>query len=53
MAGTDLTAAGTPRGAVIRIRPDGTLDTRFGRSGVTWISRAGDEIRITAMVRDR
>ena len=50
VAGTDLTAAGTPRGAVIRLRPDGSLDTRFGSNGVARIARAGREIRITSMV---
>jgi uncharacterized delta-60 repeat protein len=52
VAGTDLTAAGTPRGAVIRLNPDGTLDTRFGSKGIARISRAGRELRIAAMVRD-
>ena len=52
LAGTDLTETGTPRGAILRVRTDGTLDTRFGQRGVTRISRAGDEIRITDMVRD-
>jgi uncharacterized delta-60 repeat protein len=52
VAGTDLTTTGTPRGAVLRLRADGTLDTRFGAGGITRISRAGDEIRITDMVRD-
>jgi uncharacterized delta-60 repeat protein len=52
VAGTDLTAAGTPRGAVIRMRIDGSLDTRFGTHGVARVARAGREIRIKAMVRD-
>jgi len=52
VAGTDLTAAGTPRGAVIRLRTDGSLDTRFGNNGVARVARAGREIRIKAMVRD-
>ena len=52
VAGTDLTDVGTPRGAVLRLRPDGTLDTRFGGRGITRISRAGDDLRITGMVRD-
>jgi uncharacterized delta-60 repeat protein len=52
VAGTDLTAAGTPRGAVIRLKADGTPDTRFGSQGVARIARAGREIRIKAMVRD-
>ena len=52
VAGTDLTATGTPRGAVIRLKPNGALDTRFGTKGITRISRAGREIRITTMVRD-
>ena len=52
VAGTDLTAAGTPRGAVIRLLADGNLDTRFGGHGVARIARAGREIRIKSMVRD-
>ena len=52
VAGTDLSSGGTPRGAVIRLRPDGTLDTRFGARGVARLARAGREIRIKAMVRD-
>ena len=52
VAGTDLTAAGTPRGAVIRLRADGTLDTRFG-SAASRASRApAATIRIKAMMRD-
>ncbi len=53
VAGTDLTENSTARGAVIRLRPDGSLDSRFGGRGVTRISRRADEIRITGMVRDR
>jgi uncharacterized delta-60 repeat protein len=52
VAGTDLSLAGTPRGAVLRLRVDGSLDTRFGSGGVTRVSRAGRDIRIKAMVRD-
>jgi uncharacterized delta-60 repeat protein len=52
VAGTDLTAAGTPRGTVIRLRPEGVLDTRFGRGGIARVSRAGRDIRFTAMARD-
>jgi uncharacterized delta-60 repeat protein len=52
IAGTDLTAAGTPRGAVVRLKTDGTLDTRFGTHGVARIARAGREIRIKTMARD-
>lgn len=52
VAGTDLTETGTPRGAVIRLRGDGALDTRFGQRGTTRISRAGDAIKLTGMVRD-
>jgi uncharacterized delta-60 repeat protein len=52
VAGTDLTASGTPCGAVIRLKPDGTLDTRFGSRGVERLARAGREIRIKAMARD-
>jgi uncharacterized delta-60 repeat protein len=53
VAGTDLTATGTPRGAVIRLTAVGALDTKFGTNGIARITRAGREIRITAMVRDR
>ncbi len=52
VAGTDLTAAGTPRGAVIRLLTNGTPDTRFGSNGVARVARAGREIRIKAMIRD-
>jgi len=53
VAGTDLTATGTARGAVIRLTPAGALDPKFGNKGITRISRSGREIRITAMVRDK
>jgi uncharacterized delta-60 repeat protein len=52
VAGTDLTENSTARGAVIRLRPDGSLDSRFGARGVTRISRRTDAIQITGMVRD-
>lgn len=52
VAGTDVSATGRPRGAVIRLLPNGTADTRFGAKGVARIARSGDEIRITAMARD-
>jgi uncharacterized delta-60 repeat protein len=52
VAGTDLTPFGTPRGAVLRLRTDGSLDSRFGSHGVARIARAGREIRIKAMIRD-
>ena len=52
VAGTDLTNSGTPRGSVLRLRADGTLDTRFGSSGIVHVARAGRDIRITSMVRD-
>jgi hypothetical protein len=53
VAGTDVTTGGALRGAVIRLRPDGTVDTRFGSGGVARLSRAGRNIRFTSMVRDR
>ena len=53
VAGTDLTATGSPRGSVIRLRPDGAIDTRFGSNGVARITRSDRELRITSMVRDR
>jgi uncharacterized delta-60 repeat protein len=52
VAGTDLTASGPPRGAIIRLKADGTLDKRFGSNGVARRARAGREIRIKAMARD-
>ncbi|HEX6024956.1 MAG TPA: hypothetical protein VFZ00_23395 [Solirubrobacter sp.] len=52
VAGTDLTSTGTPRGAVIRLRADGSLDPRFGRRGIARLSRSGREIRFTSMTRD-
>jgi uncharacterized delta-60 repeat protein len=52
VAGTDLTETGTPRGSVIRLRADGTLDTRFGRLGIARVTRSGRDIRFTAMARD-
>src|SRR4051812_41054367 len=52
VAGTDLTASGTPRGAVIRLKADGLPDTRFASNGVARIARAGHEIRIKSMARD-
>ena len=53
VAGTDTTAAGTARGSVIRLNADGSLDTTFGNKGIVRVSRAGRDLRITAMVRDR
>jgi uncharacterized delta-60 repeat protein len=53
VAGTDLTNAGTPRGAVLRLTAAGAVDTRFGTNGIARVSRAGREIHINAMVRDR
>jgi uncharacterized delta-60 repeat protein len=52
IAGTDVGPNGAPRGAVIRLRPEGTLDTRFGNRGIARITRADRDIRITSMVRD-
>jgi len=52
VAGTDLTATGSPRGSVIRLTPTGTVDTRFGSNGVARITRSDRELRITSMVRD-
>ncbi|MDA0182547.1 hypothetical protein OJ997_19715 [Solirubrobacter phytolaccae] len=53
VAGTDLTATGSPRGSVIRLNPTGAIDTRFGSNGVSRVSRSDRELRITGMVRDR
>jgi uncharacterized delta-60 repeat protein len=52
VAGTDLTASGTPRGAIIRLKANGTLDTRFGSHGVARLARSGRDIRIKALARD-
>jgi uncharacterized delta-60 repeat protein len=52
VAGTDLTETGTPRGAIIRLKGDGTLDKRFGSKGVARLARAGREIRLKALARD-
>ena len=52
VAGTDLTNSGSPRGSVIRLRADGTLDTRFGNRGIVRVARQARDIRITSMVRD-
>jgi uncharacterized delta-60 repeat protein len=53
VAGTDLTAGGTARGAVIRLTATGALDTKFGANGIARVSRTGRDLRITSMVRDR
>jgi len=52
VAGTDLTEVGTPRGAVVRLKSDGTPDSRFASEGVARVARAGRAIRIKAMTRD-
>jgi uncharacterized delta-60 repeat protein len=52
VAGTDVSASGTPRGTVVRLRADGSLDTRFGERGIARVARAGIPIRFTSMVRD-
>jgi uncharacterized delta-60 repeat protein len=52
VAGTDLTATGTPRGAVVQLRTNGALDTRFGSRGIARLARSGRDIRIKAMARD-
>jgi uncharacterized delta-60 repeat protein len=53
VAGTDLTDTGTPRGTIIRLNTDGTLDTRFGRRGIARVSRSGRENRLVGLARDR
>jgi uncharacterized delta-60 repeat protein len=52
VAGTDVTAKGSLRGAVVRLHADGTLDQRFGRGGLVHIARAGRDLRITGLARD-
>jgi uncharacterized delta-60 repeat protein len=52
VAGTGLTNSGSPRGTVIRLRPNGTVDTKFGSKGFANVQRSGRPLRITSMVRD-
>jgi uncharacterized delta-60 repeat protein len=52
VAGTDVTAKGSLRGVVLRLKADGSLDPRFGRQGISRIARAGRNLRVTAMTRD-
>jgi uncharacterized delta-60 repeat protein len=52
VAGTDVTAKGSLRGVVLRLKPDGTLDSRFGTHGISRVARAGRNLRVTAMTRD-
>jgi uncharacterized delta-60 repeat protein len=40
VAGTDVTETGSLRAVVLRLKPDGTLDPRFGRAGLARGSRA-------------
>ena len=48
------TAAGTPRGSVIRLNADGSLDTKLRQQGHRpRVPRRAATLRITAMVRDR
>ncbi len=52
VAGTDASERGTERGVVLRLRPDGTLDPRFGTGGIIRVARSGRSLRLAAMVRD-
>ncbi|HWK27092.1 MAG TPA: delta-60 repeat domain-containing protein [Solirubrobacter sp.] len=52
LAGTGLTGSGRPQGVVLRLRANGTVDTRFGSRGVAVVARAGRDIRITGLARD-
>ncbi len=52
VAGTDVTAKGSLRAAVLRVRPDGTLDPRFAADGIARVARSGRNLRVTAFTRD-
>jgi uncharacterized delta-60 repeat protein len=52
VAGTDVTEKGSLRAAVVRLRPDGSLDPRFAADGVAHIARSGRDLRVTSFTRD-
>jgi uncharacterized delta-60 repeat protein len=52
VAGTDVTEKGSLRAAVVRLRPDGSLDPRFAADGVAHVARAGRDLRVTSFTRD-
>jgi uncharacterized delta-60 repeat protein len=52
VAGTDVTATGSLRVVVARLKPNGAIDARFGHRGFARVSRAGRDLRLTAMTRD-
>jgi uncharacterized delta-60 repeat protein len=52
VAGTDVTAKGSLRAAVVRMRQDGSLDPRFASDGVAHVARAGRNLRVTSFTRD-
>jgi uncharacterized delta-60 repeat protein len=52
VAGTDVTAKGSLRAAIVRLRPDGSLDPHFAADGVAHVARAGRDLRVTSFTRD-
>jgi hypothetical protein len=52
VAGTDVTEKGSLRAAVVRLKPDGSLDPRFAADGVAHVARSGRNLRVTSLTRD-
>ena len=52
VAGTDVTEKGSLRAAVVRLRPDGSLDPRFAADGIAHIARSGRDLHVTSFTRD-
>jgi uncharacterized delta-60 repeat protein len=52
VAGSDVTTGGALRVAVVRLLAGGQLDSHFGAKGVARVSRGGENLRVSAMVRD-
>ena len=52
VAGTDVTEKGSLRAAVVRLRPDGSLDPRFASDGIAHIARSGRDLHVTSFTRD-
>jgi uncharacterized delta-60 repeat protein len=52
VAGTDVTEKGSLRAAVVRLRPDGSLDPHFAADGIAHVARSGRDLRVTSFTRD-
>jgi len=52
VAGTDVTEKGSLRAAIVRLKPDGTLDPRFAADGVAHVARSGRDLSVTSFTRD-